>query len=79
MDDLLAAMKRLFVQYFQPFVAAFVQSLHDITTNKAAAIRGTSWDFAKAFENWDVIFDKLLRGLEERAALVCWCILFLSS
>ncbi|PPQ99117.1 hypothetical protein CVT26_014367 [Gymnopilus dilepis] len=67
-DDLLAAMKRLFVQYFQPFITAFVQSLHDLSTAKTSAVKGTSWNFAQAFENWEVIFDKLLKGLEERAA-----------
>ncbi|KAF8905984.1 SRP54-type protein [Gymnopilus junonius] len=67
-DDLLAAMKRLFVQYFQPFVTAFAQSLHDITTN-TAAIQDTPWNFTKSFQSWDVIFDKLLKGLEEKAAL----------
>ncbi|KAF8969901.1 signal recognition particle binding protein [Flammula alnicola] len=67
-DDLLAAMKRLFIQYFEPFVAAFVASLHSINNVKAAAVQGSTWDFAKTFERWDVIFDKLLKGLEEKAA-----------
>ena len=70
-DDLLAAMKRLFVQYFDSFVTAFVASLHSASSAKAAASQAISWDFAKAFERWDVLFDKLLKGLEEKAALVC--------
>lgn len=69
-DDLLAAMKRLFVQYFEPFVASFVASLHNIGNVKLAATQGPSWDFAKAFESWDMLFDKLLKGLEEKAAQV---------
>ncbi|KAH9484160.1 Signal recognition particle receptor subunit alpha-like protein, partial [Psilocybe cubensis] len=67
-DDLLAAMKRLFIQYFEPFVASFVASLHNIGTIKNAAAEGPSWDFAKAFERWDTLFDKLLKSLEEKAA-----------
>ncbi|KAJ3505503.1 hypothetical protein NLJ89_g7380 [Agrocybe chaxingu] len=68
-DDLLAAMKRLFVQYFEPFLAALVASLHSFNSAKAARIQqATSWDFAKTFERWDVLFDKLLKGLEEKAA-----------
>ncbi|CAA7267922.1 unnamed protein product [Cyclocybe aegerita] len=68
-DDLLAAMKRLFIQYFEPFLAAFVTSLHSFNSAKAASIqKAASWDFAKTFERWDVLFDKLLKGLEEKAA-----------
>ena len=62
-------MKRLFVQYFEPFVAAFVTSLHSLATVKASA-PGSAWDFLKAFERWDMLFDKLLKSLEERAAQV---------
>lgn len=28
------------------------------------------WNFAKAFEGWDKLFDKLLKGIEEKAAQV---------
>jgi len=65
-EDLLAAMKRLFVQYFEPFVAAFMTSLHSLGTIKAP--ESGSWDFSKIFERWDMLFDKLLKGLEEKAA-----------
>jgi signal recognition particle receptor subunit alpha len=65
-EDLLAAMKRLFVQYFEPFVAAFMTSLHSLGTVKASD--SGSWDFSKIFERWDMLFDKLLKGLEEKAA-----------
>ncbi|PPQ78543.1 hypothetical protein CVT25_011815, partial [Psilocybe cyanescens] len=67
-DDLLAAMKRLFIQYFEPFVTSFVASLHNISSVKAVAGQGPSWDFTKTFERWDVLFDKLLKSLEEKAA-----------
>jgi signal recognition particle receptor subunit alpha len=67
-EDLLAAMKRLFVQYFEPFVAAFMTSLHSLGTIKAP--ESGSWDFSKIFERWDMLFDKLLKGLEEKAAQV---------
>jgi len=69
-DDLLAAMKRLFVHYFEPILTAFVASLHAINTAKSAALQATSWDFKKSFKNWDVLFDKLLKELEEKAATV---------
>jgi len=29
-----------------------------------------SWNFAKAFDGWDKVFDKLLKGLEDKAAQV---------
>ncbi|EIM90217.1 P-loop containing nucleoside triphosphate hydrolase protein [Stereum hirsutum FP-91666 SS1] len=72
-DDLLAALKTLFVKLFQPFLTNFVASLHSINTRVAsaastAASTATSWDFVKAFDGWDSVFDKLLRGLEEKAA-----------
>lgn len=69
-EDLLAAMKRLFVQYFEPFVAAFMTSLHSLAILKPSAPGSVSWDFSKAFERWDMLFDKLLKGLEEKAAQV---------
>jgi hypothetical protein len=51
-----------------------VASLHAINSAKdAAAHATTSWNFAKAFEGWDNAFDKLLRGLEDKAAQVCAC------
>lgn len=76
-DDLLAAMKRLFVQYFAPILTAFVASLHTINAAKSAVLQTTQWDFKKAFMSWDVLFDKLLKGLEEKAASVC-LVIFLS-
>jgi len=69
-EDLLIAMKRLFVQYFEPFVAAFMDSLHSLATTKTSTPGSASWDFSKAFERWDMLFDKLLKGLEEKAAQV---------
>ncbi|TFK29772.1 signal recognition particle binding protein [Coprinopsis marcescibilis] len=68
-DDLLHALKALFVKYFEPFIAAFVASLHTINTARTTSVQAATWDFTKAFEGWDTIFDKLLRGLEEKAAL----------
>jgi signal recognition particle receptor subunit alpha len=70
-EDLLAALKTVFVQLFGPFLSSFVASLH--ATGVAALTNGeqmVSWDFAKALEGWDNVFDKLLRGLEEKAAQV---------
>ncbi|KAF6764995.1 signal recognition particle binding protein [Ephemerocybe angulata] len=67
-EDLLSALKTLFIKYFEPFLAAFVASLHALNTARTAVTQATAWDFSKALEGWDTIFDKVLRGLEEKAA-----------
>ncbi|KAI9064297.1 signal recognition particle binding protein [Trametes sanguinea] len=70
-EDLLNALKTLFVKLFQPFLTTFVASLHVTSTAKlSSSITETSasWDFARAFDGWDAVFDKLLRGLEDKAA-----------
>lgn len=72
-DELLAALKTLFVKLFQPFLATFVASLHAASSGKLASNPGqaaTTWNFTNAFEGWDDVFDKLLRGLEDKAAQV---------
>jgi signal recognition particle receptor subunit alpha len=66
-EDLLIAMKRLFVQYFEPFVTTFITSLHSLATITTPSPFS---DFSKIFEKWDMLFDKLLKGLEEKAAQV---------
>ncbi|KAJ7787533.1 Longin-like domain-containing protein, partial [Mycena leptocephala] len=67
-DDLLAALKTLFVKMFQPFLA-FVASLHAINSGKATIVEAASvFSFADAFDGWDKMFDKLLRSLEDKAA-----------
>ncbi|KAH9842844.1 P-loop containing nucleoside triphosphate hydrolase protein [Rhodofomes roseus] len=70
-DELLAALKTLFVKLFQPFLATFVASLHAASTgalSSNASQAAATWNFAKAFDGWDNVFDKLLRGLEDKAA-----------
>ncbi|KAJ7756880.1 signal recognition particle binding protein [Mycena maculata] len=68
-DDLLAALKTLFVKMFQPFLATFVASLHAINSGKATVLEvASAFSFADAFDGWDKMFDKLLRSLEEKAA-----------
>jgi len=71
-DDLLGALKTVFVKLFQPFIAAFVASLHAVNNTAVAlsnsASEPTRWNFVKALEGWDVTFDKLLKGLENKAA-----------
>ena len=73
MDELLLALKTLFIKLFQPFLTTFVASLHVTSTAKlsSSAAPSTSWNFQKAFDGWDAVFDKLLRGLEDKAAQVC--------
>lgn len=76
-DDLLAALKALFIKLFEPFLATFVASLHTIKSGKlvsaAAHDSPKAWNFAKAFEGWDGVFDKLLKGFEDKAAQVRPC------
>ncbi|KAJ6618343.1 SRP54-type protein [Mycena sp. CBHHK59/15] len=68
-DDLLAALKNLFVKMFQPFLATFVASLHAINSGKATVVEAANaFNFADAFDGWDKLFDKLLRSLEDKAA-----------
>lgn len=71
-DDLLAALKALFIKLFEPFLATFVASLHTIKSGKlvsaAAHDSPKAWNFAKVFEGWDGVFDKLLKGFEDKAA-----------
>ncbi|TCD60922.1 hypothetical protein EIP91_009295 [Steccherinum ochraceum] len=66
-DELLAALKTLFIKLFEPFLATFLASLHAVDTGKSSE-GAVSWNFAKAFENWDKLFDKLLASLEGKAA-----------
>lgn len=68
-EDLLTAVKSVFVKLFEPFLRSFVTSLHAINAGKAGpAGTSTSWDFAHAFGDWDQIFDKLLKNFEDKAA-----------
>ncbi|KAI0341594.1 P-loop containing nucleoside triphosphate hydrolase protein [Trametopsis cervina] len=68
-DDLLAALKTIFVQLFQPVLTTFVASLHAVSAGQVtAADTATTWNFSKAFEKWDKVFDGVLRGLEGKAA-----------
>ncbi|KAI0646925.1 P-loop containing nucleoside triphosphate hydrolase protein [Trametes meyenii] len=68
-DDLLNALKALFVKLFQPFLTTFVASLHVKSAAKLPSSTdvSASWNFVKAFDGWDAMFDKLLRGLEDKA------------
>lgn len=71
MDELLAALRALFVKLFQPFLTTFVASLRAVSSGKAALETAVSWDFRNAFEGWDTQFDDILRMLEGKAAQVC--------
>jgi signal recognition particle receptor subunit alpha len=74
----LAALKTVFVKLFQPFLAAFVASLHAVNNTAVAlsnaASQPTCWNFTKALEGWDAAFDKLLKGLQNKAAEVRFCL-----
>ncbi|TDL27274.1 P-loop containing nucleoside triphosphate hydrolase protein [Rickenella mellea] len=71
-EELLSVLKSLFVKLFEPFLASFMASLHAINSGsvKSASREESShsWNFAKAFEGFDKLFDKLLRGLEDKAS-----------
>ncbi|KAH9079181.1 P-loop containing nucleoside triphosphate hydrolase protein [Lactarius deliciosus] len=71
-EELLGALKTIFVKLFQPFLAAFVASLH-VVKNTAIALSNSApepprWNLAEALEGWDSAFDKLLQGLENKVA-----------
>ncbi|KAF8582072.1 signal recognition particle binding protein [Ramaria rubella] len=66
-DELLNALKTLFLKLFQPFLTSFVASLHAANNSTAAVVGSTVLDFRKAFEGWDKVFDKLLAGFEDKA------------
>lgn len=68
MNDLLDALKSLFVKLFEPFLTTFVASLHAMNTAKVAASQVATWNFTKSFDGWDNVFDKVLRGLEDKSA-----------
>ncbi|KAG8933751.1 hypothetical protein FRC01_007218 [Tulasnella sp. 417] len=68
-EDLLQAMKELFIKLFTPFLLAFVQSLTTKTAEAGKALTiGGAWDFAAAFAGWNSVFDKLLKRFEDKAA-----------
>ncbi|KAF9792853.1 P-loop containing nucleoside triphosphate hydrolase protein [Thelephora terrestris] len=69
-EDLLAAVKSVFVKLFEPFLRSFVKSLHSINAASKVIPAGASasWDFAQAFKDWDQMFDKLLKNFEDKAA-----------
>lgn len=71
-DELLLALKTLFIELFEPFLATFVASLHVASAAKVSSSVDVSrsWNFTKAFEGWDAVFDKFLRGLEDKASQV---------
>lgn len=64
-DQLLLALKTLFIKYYEPFIASLVASLH---STKSLTLEPTSWNLSKAFENWDSIFDNILQGLEDKVS-----------
>ncbi|PFH50054.1 hypothetical protein AMATHDRAFT_177726 [Amanita thiersii Skay4041] len=66
-EDLLNALKALFVKQFEPFLTSFIASLHALSV-KGASAESVDWDFTKAFEGWDRLFDTLLKSLEGKAA-----------
>jgi len=69
-EELLNAMKTLFLKLFQPFLTSFVSSLRT-TSSTVTAVNATLFDFRNAFDGWDKVFDKLLAGFEEKAGKVC--------
>ena len=70
-EDLLAAIKALFVKLFEPFLTAFVASLHSLNkSSRGVSAPIATWDFAKALEGWDKVFDKVLKGLEDKSVQV---------
>lgn len=70
-DDLLDAMKTLFLQLYEPIIVAFVASLKPLVNQVAALADGNALStLRKALDSWDKMFDKLLRSAEDKAAKV---------
>ncbi|KAF4604100.1 hypothetical protein EYR40_001283 [Pleurotus pulmonarius] len=68
-EELLDAMKRVFLELFGPFLATLVASLHAATqTGKTVTTSASSWNFVETLKSWDKTFDRLLKGFEDRAA-----------
>lgn len=67
-EELLDILKASFVKYFEPFLVAFVASLHALNSAKAVALEPSSWNFAEAFKGWDRRFDELLHSLEDKVS-----------
>ncbi|KAK0502831.1 signal recognition particle, alpha subunit, N-terminal-domain-containing protein [Armillaria luteobubalina] len=66
-DELLVALKTLFMKMFEPFLATFVTSLRKANAKATSPKENpTSWNFSKVFERWDQVFNKLLRELEDK-------------
>ncbi|KAK0228139.1 SRP54-type protein [Armillaria fumosa] len=66
-DELLIALKTLFMKMFEPFLATFVTSLRKANAKTTSAKENPrSWNFSKVFERWDQVFDKLLKELEDK-------------
>jgi signal recognition particle receptor subunit alpha len=65
-------MRSLFLKLFEPILTSFVASLHAVAapsaTNSLQPL-GPHLTFRKAFRGWDTVFDKLLRGLTEKASI----------
>ncbi|KAI5900217.1 P-loop containing nucleoside triphosphate hydrolase protein [Schizophyllum commune H4-8] len=61
-EDLLTALKAIFVKLYGPFLTTFVASLHAVNPTEVPA----SWDFASVFAGWDQVFDKVLREFEDK-------------
>ncbi|KAF8337491.1 uncharacterized protein EI90DRAFT_3118935 [Cantharellus anzutake] len=77
-EDLLAALKTVFLSLYEPFLVTFVASLHgsislvarDITLSKGITIdpATSTWNFSKIFAGWDKTFDKVLKRIEDKVA-----------
>jgi hypothetical protein len=75
-EELLNALKALFVKYFEPAIRTFVDSLHaSPSTTSGKKVKGKSegtkqWDITSMLMGWDKLFDELLKTLQDRAAQV---------
>ncbi|EJD44064.1 P-loop containing nucleoside triphosphate hydrolase protein [Auricularia subglabra TFB-10046 SS5] len=66
-DDLIAALKALFVKLYEPFLRSFSASLHAVSAG-TVNVDTVLWDFAVALEGWDKYFDQVLKKFEDKAA-----------
>lgn len=74
-EDLLSAIKSVFLALYEPFLTNFVSSLHGKATFPPSPGRiGTdgghpsTWDIADVLSGWGRTFDKLLKSIEDKVA-----------
>jgi len=73
-EDLLSAIKSVFLALYEPFLTNFVSSLHGTPLRPSPGRIGTdgghpsTWDITDVLSGWGRTFDKLLKSIEDKVA-----------